>query len=42
MAVVADVLADAGFLCDKAVMFVDMIKGTAYSIFLTSFPDGGE
>jgi len=32
-AVVADVPADAGFLHDKAVILMDMIQGTACSIF---------
>jgi len=42
-AVVADIPADAGFLCDKAVVLMDMIQGTACSTFLlTSVPDGGE
>jgi hypothetical protein len=40
--VVAEVPADAGFLCDKAVVLMDMIKGTACSIFLTSVSNGGE
>jgi hypothetical protein len=31
-AVVVDVPAGAGFLCDKAVVLIDMIKGTVCSI----------
>jgi hypothetical protein len=38
MAVVVDVPADAGFLCDKAVVLMDMIQGTAYSILFNLIP----